>query len=304
MTSRIRSVLRPNLPPHIALSLAKKAAPLSPAVPFFRDLGHTIPTKWALYRPLLKTTTCLPSTRREIRTKWQEKKGLTSVPKVRVFLQEYHDLLDHLRSSDPSYNEETQSLECKLVEKHRSFDESQTRLKEPQMPVPMKPRLTGSFYRPTLFNPPLPRMKPQPIEIGAMIHNRLRARERRIAKRKEYASLLTDMKLEVGFWKSTIATAPATTPQIREASNDNNNQDWVKGKDPRSPGGWDGTIKNELKLMDERFEKEHKRSEMVFDQYLLKRVGKARQRRDIWWKELKEKKKKGKDESSTVDGPT
>lgn len=39
--------------------------------------------------------------------------------------------------------------------------------------------LTGAIVRPTLFNKPFPRMKPQPIHVSRMIHKRRKARERR-----------------------------------------------------------------------------------------------------------------------------
>jgi hypothetical protein len=41
--------------------------------------------------------------------------------------------------------------------------------------------ITG-YFRPTLFNRPLPRLKPQPQHIGIMIYKRRRARERRLEK--------------------------------------------------------------------------------------------------------------------------
>ncbi|WVW82111.1 hypothetical protein I302_104116 [Kwoniella bestiolae CBS 10118] len=286
MTSRIPQSLRPILPPHVPIAPPARSSIARPAgVPFYRDPGHAIPTKWALYRPLLRLTSHSPdlaSTRREIKVRWRETKGLLSIPRVKAFLEEFHDLLDHLRSDTVQCREEVRILEEKLREKHQKIDHDlvlaqETRALIEQEKKSIKPKMTGSFHRPTLFNPPLPRLKPQPTSIGAMIHNRLRARERRIERRRTYAGWLTDMKLEVGFWKSI---------QSRD-----DEDDWSKSKDPRSPGGWDAIIKNELRDMDERFQRENRRAEMVFDGGLLDRIGRAREKKERWWMGLKEREK-------------
>lgn len=39
--------------------------------------------------------------------------------------------------------------------------------------------MTAAVLRPSLFNPPLPRLKPQPVHITAMIRNRIRLRAKR-----------------------------------------------------------------------------------------------------------------------------
>ncbi|WWC86086.1 uncharacterized protein L201_000957 [Kwoniella dendrophila CBS 6074] len=316
MTSRIKQVLRPALPPHVSLpSKPVKAVRDPPAIPFFKDPGHTIPTKWGLYRPLLRltasteTSTSHVSIGREIRERWKATKGLTSVPKVRSFLSEYYELLDHLISDKAEHVKEVKILEHKLKEKHDKADlEKVRKIEELKMKHEeennTKPKLTGSFHRPTLFNIPLPRMKPQPKSIGSMIHNRLRSRERRMVKRKEYSSLLNDMKLEVNFWNTLQSQSQS---KLEENNNNNNNNhtivqvqvdDWNISKDPRSPGGWDGIIKNEIKLMDERFKKENRRSEMIFDKPLLDRIAKAKERKKLWWKSIKEKKQQHSNQSS------
>ncbi|OCF55635.1 hypothetical protein L486_07120 [Kwoniella mangroviensis CBS 10435] len=297
MTSRARQSLslRPLLPPHVKSATPPSLTESSPrppqATPFFRDPGHTIPTKWSLYRPLLRSTfsSDLLSTRREIRTRWRETQGLVSVPRVRSFIAEYHDLLTYLNSDDISHKEEIRLLEDKLKAKHDKLDldletaQEAKQLQEEERRA-RKSKMTGSFHRPTLFNPPLPRLKPQPTSIGSMIHNRLRARERRMERRRLYAGLLTDMKLEVGFWKSINPLESG--------------DDWSKSKDPRSPGGWDGIIKNELKVMDDRFRNENTRAEMVFDEGLSERISRAKEKKGSWWKGVKEREKAQKGEGT------
>ncbi|WWD18000.1 hypothetical protein CI109_102447 [Kwoniella shandongensis] len=276
MSSRIRHTLRPLLPSQAVVpSSARRPRLALPAVPFFRDPAHTIPTKWSLFRPLLRDSKYFPAVQRELRTLWKAKKGLTSVPRVRSFLEDQYKLLSKKDTS--SAQDEVAQLNSRLQEKYDQLDVKARLVAanyEDKRPESTKqPRLTGAFHRPTLFNPPLPRLKPQPISISMMIHNRLRARERRMERRRAYASYLNDMKLETSFWREI------------GASGEGGQSDWTRGKDSRSPGSWDKILRDEIEVMDGRFQKENRRAEMVFDNHSMERVGKARKRRDDWWKD-------------------
>ncbi|WVF70767.1 hypothetical protein IAT40_005561 [Kwoniella sp. CBS 6097] len=325
MTLKLGTILRPP-PPTITLHPSSSSVviqgafnvqdhrqKINAALPFFRDPSHTVPVKWGLYRPLLKRTKGVyPSIRREIRDQWKRWKGITSVLQTKGFLEEYHTLLDHLSSSTSSSSsptsanevntkptsksaplEELRELEGLLGEKHRAADlvvAQRTELQSAKIKSIQSPRLTGGFHRPTLFNPPLPRMKPQPIGISMMIQNRLRKRERRHARRKVWASLLNDMKLEVSFWKdleresASSSTNPTWRPESESGSGMGFRQkreesDWTKGKDARCPGGWDGPIQEELRLMDVRFRKENSRAESMYSEELMERVTNAKSKR-------------------------
>lgn len=59
--------------------------------------------------------------------------------------------------------------------------------------------LTGGYFRPSLFNRPLPRMRRQPIHVTMMIRKRRLGRERRGAKLKSLAYVREDLKLEKHF---------------------------------------------------------------------------------------------------------
>ncbi|WVR05753.1 hypothetical protein IAU60_002778 [Kwoniella sp. DSM 27419] len=286
-------------PTNLRRSYTQATAPSEPpivhkphAVPFFRDPAHTIPTKWSLYRPLLLALAGRPDpshVKREIRQRWREMCGMTSVPRVRAFLEEYHDLLDHLISPKPEHQEAVSRLEAKLRLKHNRADEqARAQLEAQAAKSPARPpRLTGSFHRPTLFNPPLPRMKPQPIGISMMIHNRLRAREARMVKRKVYASLVTDMKLEVGFWKGlerergrgSAQESEVTANGERERERGRERDAWTSNRGSDSPGGWDEPIQREIRIMDARFKKENRRAEMVYSRPMMGRVERAKKRR-------------------------
>ncbi|WVQ97126.1 hypothetical protein IAU59_004236 [Kwoniella sp. CBS 9459] len=331
MTFKLGTILRPLFPASASsarsegvsstLPLRLRTCPPKPdiqktaALPFFRDPSHTIPVKWALYRPLLKYSRgCYPSIYREIREQWKRWKGMTSVPRTKEFLGEYHTLLEYLSTSymssssslpstslpitpeegsdnrSSTHEAELRFLESRLAEKHTECDSNAAQVAEARSSKArseLPPRLTGAFHRPTLYNPPLPRLKPQPIGLSMMIQNRLRKRERRHARRKVWASLLPDMKLEVSFWKDlerdrSQPTSHSTITPISGSESDTGvrpkreESDWTKAKDARCPGGWDGPIQEELGQMDARFRKENSRAESVYSEELMERVAQAK----------------------------
>ena len=67
-----------------------------------------------------------------------------------------------------------------------------------------RPILTGGYFRPTLYNGPLPRLHPQPEHISGMINYRRKARDRRNAL---YAVLLDwqdDLRRECQFERDLV----------------------------------------------------------------------------------------------------
>ncbi|EAL22159.1 hypothetical protein CNBC2970 [Cryptococcus deneoformans B-3501A] len=191
MTLRYRPIpLRPILPPYLSLS-THLPINRTPAVPFYRDSKHTVPTKWSLYRSLLRFSKSskpgypahYPEIRNEIKRLWKKHKSLTSIPRVQQFLNGQYDILSAFQLGESSKLSE---LEFRLKNKRvlRDLSKSRDRADQASQPDSKPPRLTGGYLRPTLFNPPLPRLKPQPIGLSMMIHNRLRKRERRMEKRR------------------------------------------------------------------------------------------------------------------------
>ncbi|KAJ7691762.1 hypothetical protein B0H17DRAFT_1285526 [Mycena rosella] len=67
-----------------------------------------------------------------------------------------------------------------------------------------RPILTGSIIKPTLYNPPLPRMKPQPIAISRIIATRMKTRERRYERLDRLAEELDDLQREESFEEHAI----------------------------------------------------------------------------------------------------
>lgn len=277
---------RPILPPYLSL-LTDSCTPRIPGIPFYRDSKHTVPTKWSLYRSLLRFSKSskpgypahYPEIRNEIKRLWRRHKGLTSIPSVQRFLNEQYDVLSAFQSGESAKLSELESrLENKRV--LRDLCKSRNMAGQASQSDSKPPRLTGGYLRPTLFNPPLPRLKPQPIGLSMMIHNRLRKRERRMERRREYASLRADLKLEVAFWRAT----------------EGDDTDWSRRKDDRSLFGWDKLLREEIELMDKRFIKENMRSDMIYDSNMMRRVERAKARKLARWKEKKEEAKSAKRE--------
>ena len=73
-----------------------------------------------------------------------------------------------------------------------------------------RPVLTGAYHKPSMFNGPLPRLRPQPLHITGMIVWRRKARERRLARQEvlqEQAKLLeAESKFELMLAKKSGST--------------------------------------------------------------------------------------------------
>ncbi|KIK70424.1 hypothetical protein GYMLUDRAFT_148386 [Collybiopsis luxurians FD-317 M1] len=177
--------------------LAALVSPLKrvrPKIPFSRLAAHRIPTLWGLYRGLLRTAPtdnihlCVrmwfkeschnTGTKRTIRDlrkgyKWLETFKLAQSGNVRTqaIIQRYDRILQ-VRAEKQRWKE----LVLNEVEWQR-------RLKN-------RPILTGGFVHPTYYNPPLPRMKPQPMAISRIIAARIKQRGRRFARMER----LTEMR--------------------------------------------------------------------------------------------------------------
>ena len=192
---------------------------------------------------------------------WRGKKGLTSIPLTRAFLEKQYDLLSQILSEPPATS--ITQLEDRLAAKaarRAAYLASQAEEGVTSYP---HGRLTGGFLRPTIFNGPLPRIKPQPLGLSMMIHNRLRARERRQASRRMWAEHIVDMRHEV---------------------------DFLFGLGVRA-GGWGTAMQAHIATLDAKFKGEHQRSESRYDEGMVRRVKRARARRTRWQQEQARRRK-------------
>ncbi|EIN13030.1 hypothetical protein PUNSTDRAFT_98064 [Punctularia strigosozonata HHB-11173 SS5] len=180
--------------------LAQLVAPLKrvrPRVPFYKLAAHRVPTLWTLYRGLLRHSPTL-DIRFRIRMMFRQNRAITSPRTTKDELRKGHKMLDTFLQAEGG-NERLKRLLSRYsamisakrakarLERavHEQFHEEYLRA--------TRPILTGAYLRPSLYNPPLPRMLRQPHALSIMIYKRRRAHDVRIANE----SAMKERKLEL-----------------------------------------------------------------------------------------------------------
>ncbi|TDL17204.1 hypothetical protein BD410DRAFT_730238, partial [Rickenella mellea] len=124
-----------------------------------------------------------------------------------------------------------------------------------------RPVLTGAFLRPSYFNGPLPRMKPQPQHITLMIKRRRIARERRGEKNVLLHDWHEDLVLEGKFEKSL---SMATRTDEHDFDDVFRNRDFVE------------EIKEQRRLIRQSFALEMDRATKPYSDEMLQQIKEAR----------------------------
>lgn len=207
--------LRPIFPAGLKIGSAAppRQIPRVPGIPFFRDPNHTVPTR-QLYRQLLRSTSHARRGRtnesgtahanqavrvnwdalgRKLKAEWRKRRGWTSIPQTQAFLETQRAFLESI-SSNSTPSQELIDLSHKLADQQR-------RAAERAVPKPSPRPYVAGFHRPTTFNPPLPRLKPQPLSLSMMILRRVRARERRVALQRDLRAQAQEIKEEIDFFR-------------------------------------------------------------------------------------------------------
>ncbi|THH28267.1 hypothetical protein EUX98_g5923 [Antrodiella citrinella] len=127
-----------------------------------------------------------------------------------------------------------------------------------------RPVLTGGYLRPSISNPPLPRMKPQPAHLSGMIHKRRQATVRQWAAVGEADVLLQDLKHEKEFEENLIKTAGKTRVDMELAYTGNRFHDWV------------APIIDVKKMMNERIKLGFQRQSLPYPPEMLAQIKQAR----------------------------
>ncbi|ORY31855.1 hypothetical protein BCR39DRAFT_82579 [Naematelia encephala] len=278
-TNRITTLtaFKPVYPRRLERTVRPRPKLTSNILPFHRDPAHTIPTKWNLYRSLLRSASSyrppssgesssgLTAVRRKIKETWRRFRGMTSPSQTRVILDRQYTLLDKIRSSDPQ-----------LEELDKFYTKVYAIRDTPKAPVPKPiPRLTGGFLFPTYHNPPLPKLHPQPPEISGMIRQRIKARAKIIDKLRRYREWGEDMTTETKFWQRINA--------VKKSGGDGGGVGGVGGGEGKVADHWTGgrfTWSREqdehLKPIHESMEKYTARSKMMYDEKTIEKVLMAR----------------------------
>ncbi|KAJ7662124.1 hypothetical protein DFH06DRAFT_1043028 [Mycena polygramma] len=213
------TILKTALPEPTASSLAFRAnlarliSPLRrvrPRVPFYELAIHRQPTL-SLYRNLLRYAPD-DNVRTRVQYLFRKHQHLTGAEKTQTQLLKGYKWLDAFKKASQGDEKQrtilarySRLIAAKVEKEHwkrlvRKEVAWQARLRS-------RPILTGALLKPSLYNPPLPRMKPQPPAISQMIYTRMRARDRRFARQEQLLTDLDDLKHEAALEEQAIRLA-------------------------------------------------------------------------------------------------
>ncbi|KAJ7742699.1 hypothetical protein DFH07DRAFT_750204 [Mycena maculata] len=191
-------------------SLARLVSPLRrvrPRVPFFKLAIHRTPTL-ALYRGLLRYAPD-DNIRARVQYLFRKHQHVTGTEKTRKQLLKGYKWLDAFKKAREGDEKQgailrrySRLIAAKIEKEYwkrlaRAEAAWQARLRS-------RPILTGSIIKPTLYNPPLPRMKPQPPAISRIIATRIKTRIRRLARCDQLAEDINDLRAEAAFEEEGI----------------------------------------------------------------------------------------------------
>ncbi|KAF8578492.1 hypothetical protein K439DRAFT_1528793 [Ramaria rubella] len=174
-----------------------------PTVPFWHLAAHRTPTLWSLYRGLLRAAPHEPI-RWRIRTLFQARKNLTSPLKTKVELERGYRWLALFQSAAHGERHAIALLGRynRMIASKREREHWKSIFREElrwMHKLQNRAILTGALVRPSLYNRPFPRMKPQPIHVSRMIWNRRRVRELRLDKQEMWKEWKDDLRRERDF---------------------------------------------------------------------------------------------------------
>ncbi|KAI9430536.1 hypothetical protein H4582DRAFT_2086751 [Lactarius indigo] len=202
---------------HIA-RIVSSLRQVRPRVPFYRLAAHRVPTLWVLYRGLLRASPN-SNVRAHIQALFRRHRHLTSPVLTKVQLEKGHRWLDAFNRAKQGDERLRVVLERfgRLVDARRNnlrmrriVDESlawQHRLLN-------RPIVTGALFKPSIYNGPLPRLKPQPDHISGMIHKRRVARSKRVERQRALFSRLEDLRIEAQFEDKLAKTGASFVPSF------------------------------------------------------------------------------------------
>ncbi|KZT43782.1 hypothetical protein SISSUDRAFT_1124464 [Sistotremastrum suecicum HHB10207 ss-3] len=183
--------------------IAQLIAPLRrvrPRVPFFKLVAHRRPTLWTLYRGLLRNAPH-PQVRWRVTTMFRQKRGETSPAATKAFLTRMHEWLDlfvRCKNGDDRLNSVMQRYGRMIAAKREKVQMMGILVNEFKWldKLRNRPIMTGGYLRASYFNPPLPRLNPQPDKLSMMIRARRLARFRRVGRAQSFAEAMTLLRVE------------------------------------------------------------------------------------------------------------
>ncbi|KAI0357526.1 hypothetical protein OH77DRAFT_1399072 [Trametes cingulata] len=164
-------------------SLISKLRPTQFGAPLTRLQAHRIPTLWTLYRGIMRDAPT-ETIRRHMRDFFHARKGIREQGIVTRELKKTYQRWEvfrktqegdkHLQAVCMRYSRMIEGAALQ-VQADRFFQEELAWYER----MRTRPIVTGAFHKASIYNKPLPRLRPQPLHITGMIVYRRKARGRR-----------------------------------------------------------------------------------------------------------------------------
>ncbi|TFK59820.1 hypothetical protein BDN72DRAFT_780216 [Pluteus cervinus] len=190
-------------------NLAQLISPMRrirPRVPFWELRAHRVPTLWSLYRGLLREAPT-EQIRFRVRMLFRKYRHLTGTGATKTQLLKGYKWLDTFTQANNG-NKRCQDILLRysgLISVRCEKERWRQLIREEVLwrtKLRWRPIMTGGYLRASIFNKPLPRLRPQPVHISMMISKRRWAKERqagRLAQLHEDITLInSEMEFEKG----------------------------------------------------------------------------------------------------------
>ncbi|GAA5937965.1 LYR motif-containing protein [Sporobolomyces koalae] len=170
---------------------------------------HRIPTLWSLYRPLLRAARQCPISAQDrfvllhhIRQEFKRSKRLANPNRIRIEWTRAEHLLDQLERSHHSTRHLSETLALTTHLSHIDAEPGTDGARPPrrrtaktQGRTPIRVSVRPTIIHSTLYNPPMLRLRPQPLSTSMMFRNRRIDSQRRydrLAIAREYLEYARD----------------------------------------------------------------------------------------------------------------
>ncbi|KAH9889921.1 hypothetical protein C8Q73DRAFT_736399 [Cubamyces lactineus] len=245
-------------------SLFSELRPTRFRAPLTRLPAHRIPTLWTLYRGIIRDAPT-ETIRSHMREFFRSRRGMRGQGDVTRELKKAYRRLEvfgrvkagdeHLKAVCQRYS---RMIEGAAFQARADWVFQQEIAWQERMRT--RPIMTGGYLKPSFFNKPLPRLRPQPLHITGMIVSRRKARQRRLDRN----DALQDEKAFLDFESSFENALAANSGSSFERFFSNHMSSW------RAP------LNEDLRRLTDGFNRERARSAVPYPPEMLEQIRAAR----------------------------